>query len=132
MHENDVRSRLVLKGSDIYGVYQLCTTGSGAVVDGGDPPMKPFGWKLVLTVVLLVKCCGLVLGRGCKGTGDCGGDGTLLGVMSSRTRGDAMAEVVVKLGGNGFHCLICGERVGRIVGKATCRVIGDGVSSGIV
>lgn len=102
------RSGGLFESPDVDGIDQLGTTCGGALWDGSDPGVKPVGGESVLAVLLL--CFGglLVLVCGCVRAGDGGCDGALLGVVPSGTRGDAMSQVVVELGGDGFDGLVGG------------------------
>ena len=117
MHERrrneDVRSGPYVQCPDVHGIHQLCTTGVGAVSDGVDPGMEPLGWQGSLAILFLLFGNLLVLVRACIPAGYGGGHRALLSVVPSRSRGDPVRHVVVKLTGHGLHGPIGGLQVRR-------------------
>jgi hypothetical protein len=86
--------------------------------------MKSLGRKLRGTKSLLYLGGGFIFVGGSKSAryGSC--DETLLGVVPSSTRSDAMSDVVIKLTGNRLHSLISGRGFKSIIFVASKGSIG--------
>lgn len=102
--EKDVLAGALFERPDVDGVYELCPAGGGAAFFRYFI-QESIGGKHLIAVNLEVGSGEPVLCGFGEGSCDGGGDGSLLRVVRTCTRGDAMGAQVIELRGDRFHGL---------------------------